>query len=466
MKRTNKSLSILLALAMALSLAATASASWPMYGGSNSHNAVVSGARTASSANSVGAAVSLGSSGGWDGIDNVPVMQTIANSDGTKTTYAYILYDGKGNIGAQVAKVKCNDNSVVWKTSAQQNPNSLNAQSGFQLSTPCLDEATGTLYVGVISSYTYDENTDTYLQNTKGKILALTDLNHANGPTVKEVLLNIDGQINTPIVKYGDYLYFGTWAGGSNPSTYYQITTDGKTVNKLSTTSYGFYWAGAVVSGINAANRNGSYVYFGCDNARLYYAPVDHFTRGSFISLTDTDHGGVSDAGDVRSTVMMDGNDLYFTTKGSGSRGYLWCCTIGSDGVPSIRWHLQLNGTSTSTPTLVKNGNTISIYTGYYSGFSAGGVEATTFTEGTTPTQTATVVSGFPVQCSILYSDGYVYFNTNSSTGCGYCYNADAGNGTPVWKTADDTYALGGMAYDNGYIVFGNDHNNLYVVGA
>lgn len=465
MKRANQFLSVLLALTMALSLAVTASASWPMYGGNSDHNAVVSGAPAASSAEPVGTAVSLGSSGGWDGIDNVPVMQTVTNSDGTKTTYAYILYDGKGSIGAQVAKVRCDDGSVVWKTPAQQNPNSLNAKSGFQLSTPCLDEAAETLYVGVISSYTYDEDTDAYLQNTKGKILALTDLDHADGPTVEEVLLNIDGQINTPIVKYGDYLYFGTWAGGSDPSTYYQITADGSTVNQLSTTSYGFYWAGAVVSGVSDSNQNGSYVYFGCDDARLYYAPVDHFTRGGFISLTDTERGGVSDAGDVRSTVMLDGDDLYFTSKGTGSNGYLWCCEIGSGGAPSIRWHLRLNGTSTSTPTLVRDGGAVSIYTGYYNGFSDGGVEVTTFSEGTAPTGTATLVSGFPVQCPVLYSNGYVYFNTNSSTGRGYCYDAGGQADTPVWKTADDTYALGGMACDNGYLVFGNDHNNLYIVG-
>ena len=33
-----------------------------------------------------------------------------------------------------------------------------------------------------------------------------------------------------------------------------------------------------------------------------------------------------------------------------------------------------------------------------------------------------------------------------------------------TWKTANNTYALGGMAYDNGYLVFGNDKNHLYVV--
>lgn len=33
-----------------------------------------------------------------------------------------------------------------------------------------------------------------------------------------------------------------------------------------------------------------------------------------------------------------------------------------------------------------------------------------------------------------------------------------------MWSTRGDTYALGGMACDNGYLVFGNDKNHLYVV--
>ena len=74
----------------------------------------------------------------------------------------------------------------------------------------------------------------------------------------------------------------------------------------------------------------------------------------------------------------------------------------------------------------------------------------------------STVASGFPVQCSILYSDGYIYFNTNASGGAGYCYNASTK--ASVWSTTADTYALGGMACDNGIIVFGNDYDHLYVV--
>ena len=117
----------------------------------------------------------------------------------------------------------------------------------------------------------------------------------------------------------------------------------------------------------------------------------------------------------------------------------------------------------------MNDGSTVSIYTGYYSGFSAGGVQVTTYAVGGTPTDAnvATIASGFPVQCSILYSDGYVYFNTNSSTGAGYCYPASArnlNNEKYTWRTTTRTYALGGMACANGIIVFGNDYNELFVV--
>lgn len=142
---TGAALAILLTSALAAN-----SSSWPVYGGNPEHNAVVSSAPTdpKSGSNAVKLSLTPGTSG-WDGVDNVPVMQTV---DGV--TYAYVLFDGRGTNGAQVVKVNCNTGKEEWRTTAQQTPGSLNAKSGFQLSTPYLDESTGTLYVGVISAYT------------------------------------------------------------------------------------------------------------------------------------------------------------------------------------------------------------------------------------------------------------------------------------------------------------------------
>ena len=168
---------------LATSALASSTSSWPVYGGNANHNSVVSGAPT-SIATGYPKQLNLTSTTGWDGVDNVPVMQTV---DGV--TYAYVLFDGYGTNGAQVVKVNCATGGEVWRTTAQQTPGSLNAKSGFQLSTPYLDDSTGTLYVGVISAYTYDPDTDEYLQNSKSKILALTNLDAAQ-PTVSEVLIN------------------------------------------------------------------------------------------------------------------------------------------------------------------------------------------------------------------------------------------------------------------------------------
>ena len=454
---TGAALAILLTSALAAN-----SSSWHVYGGNPEHNAVVSSAPTdpKSGSNAVKLSLTPGTSG-WDGVDNVPVMQTV---DGV--TYAYVLFDGRGTNGAQVVKVNCNTGKEEWRTTAQQTPGSLNAKSGFQLSTPYLDESTGTLYVGVISAYTYDPDKDEYLKDSDSKILALTNLDAA-APTVTPVLTGIKGQINTPIVKEGNYIYFGTWPGGSNAGAYYQVDVKSganyayKTFNP---SSYGFYWAGAV--------SDGSYVYFGSDNGKLYYRSVgDQFDStvsdpavSGVLDLADTTKGGVADVGNVRSSVMMDDNfNLYFTSQG----GYLWCCGWNEDGALAINWKAPLGGTSTSTPT--KAGDRI--YVGVYTGFDQGGVKCVSAsTQAVSDVIAPAAKNNLPVQCSIIVKgDGtgtdYLYFNTNSNVGAGYCYSyGGSGAGTPVWATDADTYALGGMACCNGYIVFGNDYNNLFIV--
>lgn len=567
MKRTSKVLAILLALAMLLSVtafAANKTTVWPVYGSNANHNSVVDGAPT--SATSVtGIDLSNGGSG-WDGIDNVPVMETVNN-----VTYAYVLYDGYSRYGGQLAKINCSAATpyVVWHKQ-------VSGASGFQLSTPYLDTEARAIYIGASNASVYDdvaisspvaltantagtvtingltlltaanrvsvpvyvghtsvaargtlttEGTATiqlgggqpvnltlsttqassgtiykiYEQATydddgevngydyyyyinhsvtassltdatlsisvtlngtgkiesvsmfanKGAVTKITgiDSTDASGLTLTSVVSSVNGQINTPITRYGDYIYFGTWSGNT-AMQYYQVkVSDSSFTAKTYTGNAGFYWAGAV--------ELDGYIYFGGDSGNLYYqlAGNDFGSNEDVVALTDK----ASDAGNVRSTIMTDGTNLYFTSQGK----YLWCYQPNEDGVPEYQWHIQLAGTSTSTPTLVQNSDgTTSIYTGYYTGFNAGGVQVTTVSGSTRTIDT--VASGFPVQCSILYSDGYVYFNTNSSDGAGYCFNV--ATKTQAWTAGSDTYALGGMACANGIVVFGNDHDMLYVV--
>ena len=567
MKRTSKVLAILLALAMLLSVtafAANKTTVWPVYGSNANHNSVVDGAPT--SATSVtGIDLSNGGSG-WDGIDNVPVMETVNN-----VTYAYVLYDGYSRYGGQLAKINCSAATpyVVWHKQ-------VSGASGFQLSTPYLDTEARAIYIGASNASVYDdvaisspvaltantagtvtingltlltaanrvsvpvyvghtsvaargtlttEGTATiqlgggqpvnltlsttqassgtiykiYEQATydddgevngydyyyyinhsvtassltdatlsisvtlngtgkiesvsmfanKGAVTKITgiDSTDASGLTLTSVVSSVNGQINTPITRYGDYIYFGTWSGNT-AMQYYQVkVSDSSFTAKTYTGNAGFYWAGAV--------ELDGYIYFGGDSGNLYYqlAGDDFGSNEDVVALTDK----ASDAGNVRSTIMTDGTNLYFTSQGK----YLWCYQPNEDGVPEYQWHIQLAGTSTSTPTLVQNSDgTTSIYTGYYTGFNAGGVQVTTVSGSTRTIDT--VASGFPVQCSILYSDGYVYFNTNASNGAGYCFNV--ATKTQAWTAGSDTYALGGMACANGIVVFGNDHDMLYVV--
>ena len=147
----------------------------------------------------------------------------------------------------------------------------------------------------------------------------------------------------------------------------------------------------------------------------------------------------------------------------------MWCCLFdpGSNQL-AVEWSLDIGVKSTSTPTKVGN----RLYVGVYPGFNNGALFCVnTLTQEFTQVipYNASVNNQMPIQSSIVVKgDGtgtdYLYFNTNSGSGAGVCYKFDGTTGTQVWATDADTYALGGMAIDNGYAVFGNDYNHLYVV--
>lgn len=580
MKRTSRVLAILLALAMLLSV--TAFAAWDVYGGNANHNSVVSGAPT--NANPSVTSIDLSNGGrGWDGIDNVPVMETVTEN-GEDVTYAYVLYDGYSSYGGQLAKINCSAATpyVVWRKQ-------VSAAAGFQLSTPYLDTDARAIYIGASNASVYNnvaisspvalnagtagtvtigglslltaanrvsvpvyvghtsvadrgtlttEGTATiqlgggtavnltlsttqassgttykiYEQATydadgevngydyyyyinhsvtasstenatlsisvtlngtgsitsvsmfanKGAVTKVTgiDSTDASGVTLTSVVSSVNGQINTPITRYGNYIYFGTWSG-NNAMQYYQVkVSDSSFTTKTMTGNAGFYWAGAA--------NIGDYIYFGGDSGYLYYQDVASFGSDvTAVALTDK----ADDAGNVRSTIMTDGTYLYFTSQG----GYLWCYKPNSTtGKPVFQWSAALGGTSTSAPTKVGD----RIYVGVYSGFNKGGVLCIdASTHEVSNVIAVTDKNNFPVQCSIVVKgDGtgtdYLFFNTNSGSsttenanyGCGYCYSYDGTTATQQWASRSDTYALGGMACDNGIIVFGNDYDHLYVV--
>lgn len=577
MKRTSRVLAILLALAMLLSV--TAFAAWDVYGGNANHNSVVSGAPT--NANPSVTSIDLSNGGsGWDGIDNVPVMETVTEN-GEDVTYAYVLYDGYSSYGGQLAKINCSAATpyVVWRKQ-------VSAAAGFQLSTPYLDTTNRAIYIGASNASVYNnvaisspvaltagtagtvtigglslltaanrvsvpvyvghtsvadrgtlttEGTATiqlgggtavnltlsttqassgtiykiYEQATydadgnvngydyyyyinhsvtassltdatlsisvtlngtgsitsvsmfanKGAVTKVTgiDSTDASGVTLTSVVSSVNGQINTPITRYGDYIYFGTWSGNT-AMQYYQVYVKNNRFDAITWTgNAGFYWAGAV--------KLGSYIYFGGDSGNLYYRSERNFdTTGGVVALADTANNvTTSKAGNVRSTIMTDGTYLYFTSQG----GYLWCYKPNaSTGEPEFQWSAELGATSTSTPTKVGD----RIYVGVYSGFNKGGVKCVSAsTHAVNDVIAVTDTNNFPVQCSIVVKGtgtgtDYLFFNTNASNGRGFCYSYDGTTATEQWASNPDTYALGGMACDNGIIVFGNDYDHLYVV--
>lgn len=272
-------------------------------------------------------------------------------------------------------------------------------------------------------------------------------------PTVNGATLKVTQQINTPITTDGTYIYYGSWSGNS-AGHYYQTKISDGTTKVFTPDKYGFYWAGAVSDGTN--------VYFGGDNGMLYWRSIDAFdTTGGYYDLKLEE----SKADNVRSSIMLDDGYLYFTSQG----GFVWCCLFDPGyNQLAVEWVLDIGVKSTSTPTKVGN----RLYVGVYPGFNNGAlfcVNTLTQEFDEVIPYNASVNNQMPIQSSIVVKgDGtgtdYLYFNTNSGSGAGVCYKFDGTTGTQVWTTDADTYALGGMAIDNGYAVFGNDYNHLYVV--
>ncbi len=330
-----------------------------------------------------------------------------------------------------------------------------------------------------------------YAQHSAVQKVTKLNSTAAKDVDVKTIKDNVPGQINTPITTDGTYIYFGTYTGYSTAGTYYQLNLTPVVQNGVTTypckswttSGYGFYWAGA------ACDTNN--VYFGSDNGMLYWRSRDYFDMlGGSLNLKDTSIGGATDAGNVRSTIMIDDGKLYFTSQG----GYLWCCSYNTSTYSLvIEWKIALrntgntaNVTCTSTPTKVGN----RIYVGCYGGNGKSGVKCITITKDQNNNdviQEGYVIqdNSLVVQCSIVVkstttNDGfldYLYFCTNAAAGKGYCYSWDGTTATLIWDsttatptwsdpnhTVDCTYALGGMAIENGIAICGNDHNYVYIV--
>ena len=157
-------------------------------------------------------------------------------------------------------------------------------------------------------------------------------------PTVDGATLTVTQQINTPITTDGTYIYYGSWSGNS-AGHYYQTKISDGTTKVFTPDAYGFYWP--------VLSPDGTNVYFGGDNGMLYWRSIDAFdTTGGYYDLTWDE----SEAGNVRSSIMLDDGYLYFTSQG----GFVWCCLFDPGyNQLAVEWVLDIGVKSTSTPTKV-----------------------------------------------------------------------------------------------------------------
>jgi hypothetical protein len=347
-----------------------------------------------------------------------------------------------------------------------------------------------------------------YYYEPTGSVIALVTRKTGSGygwemygvssPTTSPVIEPIrqgKWQANTPITAYtpsGEvYLYFGTWSYDDNADyegigdgAYYQYTVKSNDLKMfVPPVSDDFYGAGAaVVTGSDGK----PYVVFGSDGyggnpGNVYVRPVgEDFADNAYGKVISMNALFPDDK--IRSSMAYDTTSqaLYFTSRVAESQpspgtytGHLWKLPVSSLlTTSSLSTYVGLSGASTSTPVISENGY---VYVGTYSGFTSGTVEAFPVSNFVTGAKVP-IYSGDPVQASpIVYTDqestfdDYIYFTTNSGSGKGYCYSYGGTGTTPQsrWSaggTSGNRYAEQGFASDNGYLVYGDDSNTLYIM--
>jgi hypothetical protein len=215
--------------------------------------------------------------------------------------------------------------------------------------------------------------------------------------------------------------------------------------------------------------------------------------RGNIVKLVNP----VYNPGAVRSSIVTytDTDGKYVIFSSAGASGLLWQLPVGQLAASTSGDYKSvcavLSGvTTTSTPVISENNI---IYVGSNNGDGTGAVWAynpgtATTTPGTPPTLAATIYNGDAVSGSMIVWSvseeepepnhvDYVYFTTYAdhsqdqppvTNHNGYCFAVDLNSGTPspslVWNPATGgSYALQGFASDDGYLVYGDDGNRLYI---
>lgn len=303
---------------------------------------------------------------------------------------------------------------------------------------------------------------------SRWRLYKITGANTDN--PMSTMVANGYGQINTHINTGSNKLFFGIFEGDR---CYYQFDpSDNSLIDFTPTGGDDFYWAGAA--------KVGSSMVFGSESGKVYKRPIGTgFGNGTGKVINLSNYA--TNPGPVRSSVCNDGSYLYLTTR----NGLLWRLntTLTSAIAIDIKDSNYIQY-STSTPVVSENDY---IYVGGYSTtydpdtwdvHYCGAVKAVStgsFSSNTSPitvwsaSDNASVQSSVIVYSPTISTTDYLYYTTNGDAGCGYCvsFNTTNGANSILWDTASQTtnnFTLQGMAAENGYVVFGNDSNHLFIV--
>ncbi|MCT4604654.1 MAG: PQQ-binding-like beta-propeller repeat protein [Marinisporobacter sp.] len=421
MVRRRKSFAISLVVVMLLTLMPmSAFADWEQFQGDIKHNGVTTDNLPIS--DSVEAWATATQSGGWFGVDVVPLV--IGND-----TYVFA--------NSKLYKMDVRTGDKEWEVV-------VDANGGFQLCNPATD------------------GSNIYLGADDGSGVKIKKISNLNGtPKVTDIItLAEGGQLNTPITYKNGKLYFGSWKGTWNQTKsglYYCVDASSGHIDWKYTgvendgREDGFYWAGAAIVGDN--------VIFGNDASYIHVLNKNNGKEEQKIDLKAIH----SDAAQVRSSICVYDNSAYFTDKS----GYLWKLDIDGNGKLTYDWSKKLDSQATSTPVVAyhKDFDEDRIYVGV--GQFSGGKIVCYDTNGNLVWEYAGI--GGVQSSPIVYSDdvyNYIYFTENSAKGKCYCIMDDGLDASLVWDftpaAGQQNYTLQGMAPAGEYVIFGNDSGYVF----
>ncbi|MDQ1253037.1 MAG: hypothetical protein QG646_2182 [Euryarchaeota archaeon] len=410
-----------------LPMAASAS-SWSSFQGNNYNNGVTSENITTTFATNWNSQTAAGD---YAGLDSGAVI------DDNNVTYC-VTYNGT------VYAFNLTTGAQKWVNTSIANNNPWS----YELSVPAYND--NRLYVG-LSNGNYGGT------NIGSTIYAL---NATDGTVAwynsSDIYFPSSYQLDSPIKYDSGKLYFGSVELDANYATiggyfYCVNASNGEVIWRNDSSTRGYYGAAPAIIG--------DYVVVG-DDAGI----VRSFNKatGSLVSSLDS-----SAYGSIRSGIVYDGTNIYYTIK----EGYLvkapFDLNSGTFGTATIK-PLGTGVHSTSTPAVTSN----YVYIGTDDGTFPGNGSLKCFARSTLnlldtenlngPVKASPVVTTFPNN----EERAYVTTNTNP----GRCYGVTFNTTTfpphfthnVSWEPTGSTYTLQGIAFANGWLVYGNDAGYLY----